>query len=310
MEVIIKYMLDDDAIGTTSNIPYPDSAAGESLYTTGTYARGVQKVQNGNIYEVVASSTSDTITAGLIASPATWIFVKPANFYAALRNENDFASSYADEIIYTFTAEGIASAAAFFGVDGNEVNVTVVNDVINPVDPHIIYNVTQSTVDNSDVFDWWSYLTVPPERTETVYFDDMPIEIGSTITATVSNNGGTAALENLVIGELVDLGVTLTGMSPQLRSTSRFVEDAFGNRTQISRGSVRELEATVKYPTNKHDYIYRRVRLMTDITTAWVGSSKFKTGIVLGSGEPSFELYPYKNSDATYSIKRYISNGN
>lgn len=315
MEVIIKYMLDEMAINdpssAQSNIPYPDAGAGEILWTAGTYNTGDKRVFNGSIYEVIASpSTTDSIEAGLLKSPPSWVFVKPANFYAALRNENDFSSSYADLVQYEFTADGIASAAAFFGVDGNEVNVKVVNDAVNPVAPHEIYNITQSTIDNSDIFDWWPYLTIPPERAETIYFNDMPEEIGSTITMTVNNSGGTASLENVVVGELVDLGVTLSGMTPQLRSTSRFIDDAFGNRTTISRGSVRELEATVKYPTSKHDYIYRRIERMNDITTAWAGTSKFSTSVVLGTGEASFELYPYELSDATYSITRYISNGN
>lgn len=305
MEVTIKLTLDDAT--ASSNVPYPDAAAGEELYEPGTYSQGAQKVQGGSIYEVVASSTSDTIDQGLVASPATWAYIEPANFYKPLRNDNDVALSYSENIEYEVTSSSIVSAVSLFGVAGQSVNVTVTNTNIDPSNP--IYNVTQSAVDNSDVYDWVSYWTLPSNAKETFYFNDLPTFVNSTVKATISAPSGTAEVENIVLGELVDLGETLSGMSPQLRSTSRFIDGTFG-RTWITRGSVRELQATVKYPTAKHDYIFRRVEQMNDIATTWAGTNKFSTSVVLGTGEASFELYPYPNSDATYTVTRYTSNGN
>lgn len=301
MEVISKYEL--TYANATSNIPYPDTDDGEELWTAGTYARGIQKVQDGKIYEVVALNTSDSITDGLVASPATWIYVKPANFYRPISNDDDTAATQADSIWYEVTAAEIISGIGLFGVSGVSVTVTVNNTNIDPIDP--IYDETQSAVDNSEVYDWVSYWTLPSDAKETFYFDDLPTFLNSTTRITVNAPSGTASLENLVIGELVDVGETLSRMAPKLRSTSRFI-----GATQISSGSVRELEASVKYDTAKHDYIYRRMERMNDVTTLWAGTSKFSTSVVLGVGSVEFEVTNIEKSDATYSIRRYTQDGN
>lgn len=307
MEFIAKLDLDDTS--ATSNVPYPDTADGEVEYTAGTYSQGTQRVQNGNIYEVVATSTSDTIDAGLIASPATWIYIEPANFFKPLRNDNETALTYAEFIQYQLSSSANISGVALFGVGGQSVTVRQINSTINPVSPHYIYNITENAADNSEVYDWLSYWTLPSNTKETFYFNDLNPYSNTTTQVAINATGGTAQLENLIIGELVDAGETLSNMEPVLRSTSRFIDTEFG-RTYISKGSVRELNAEVKYDTAKHDYLYRRLEKLIDVQTAWAGTSKFSTSVVLGSGEVSFSVTNTLKSDATYQIKRYTSDGN
>lgn len=295
MQVIIPKTITPDIL--TSNVAFP--AAGETEWVAGSYDTGDTVYVGTTLYRSLKDANTDEPTVGELATPATWLAVGSVMRYKMFDAENQTQTENADEIEVTFDFIGLKTGLAIFNVDANEVTV----NMDSARGGAGVYNETYSAVDRSGVVDWWTYYKHIRPRQSSFSFDDLPAYTDGVVTVTIDNTGGTAKCGNLVIGELFDLGKTLTDMEPVVRDISRYTTDAFRRRTYISKGSVRELNATVMFDTAKHDQIQRVMEQLVGTPTAWIGARKFSTSIIWGRGSYRPTLTTSEKSDARYEIE-------
>lgn len=301
MQVIIPKVITEDIL--TSNIAFP--AAGEVEWTAGSYNTGDQRYVGTTIYEAL-TTTTDEPTVGELAKPATWLNIGGVERYRMFDSENSTVTtgdiSIDDgDINVTIEYSGLKDALALLNTDANSVTVTAPS-----VRGGSTYNRTIEGIDRTEISGWWSFYKAQRGRKSTFLFDDLPVFSDTMVTVSIENGANVATCGNMVIGQLYDLGETLSGMSPRIKNLSRYVTDTFGRKTYISKGSARELDVTVKYDTSKHDAIQRVMESIVGTPAVWIGTNKFTTSVVWGEGEYTPEVSNHTKSDANYVIEATI----
>ena len=155
--IIIKPIPVTAAMLTASNVPETDAPA----WTAGTYTLGQQRIYDHRIYEVMVSSTTDRPDIGAVANPPSWLDTGATNRFKMFDQIINTQTSYISEIDIDITPAAIVNSAAFFGLSGNSITVTVTD----PVDG-VVFTETRNLQDNTIIIDSVSYthLTLPTKR--------------------------------------------------------------------------------------------------------------------------------------------------
>ncbi len=301
MDVVIPKEITSTVL--TSNIEFPKSD--EIEWTVGAYSTGDVRYVGTTKYESLKDNNTDNPVDGERLTPPSWLNIGGVERYRMFDDRNETVTTGdltidSGRIEVTFTYSALKDVLALFNTTAT--NVTVVVDSVRGGGAGI-YASSISGIDRTEINGWWSFYKARRSQRKTFLFDDLPTFTDSVVHVTIENGSSAAICGNLVIGQMYDLGETLSGMSPRIKNISRYVTDAFERRTYISRGSVRELDVTVKFPTYKHDAIQRVMEGLVGKPTAWIGTNKFTTSVIWGEGEYTPEISNHPISDASYQIE-------
>lgn len=301
MDVIIPKKIDSSTL--TSNIAFP--ATGEIEWVAGTYSAGDVRYVGTTKYESLKDNNSDEPTAGEKLTPPSWLNIGGVERYRMFDDRNETVTTGdlaidSGRIETTFTYLGLKNAMALFNTTAN--TVTVVIDSARGGGAGI-YARSISGIDRTGIVNMWLYFKQIRGRRKTFLFDDLPAYGDSVVHVAIDNGAVEAKCGNLVLGQIFNLGETLSGMTPRIRDLTRSITDQFERETIISRGSARELDVTVKYDTTNHDSIQRQMEQLVGVPTAWIGTNKFDTSIVWGRASYTPEVSNNPKSDANYTIK-------
>ena len=273
MRIVTPYNINPAELNTTNVVN------SEADWTAGTYALGVKRVQNNQVYEVVATpDTTAEPVAGAAASPPTWVRLGWSNQYRMFRDGRDSYSSRDESIDVTLNFDEIITTLGALGLQGVSATLTVVDSVEGTV-----YNETISLVDIG-VGDWWEYFFSPYEFNDTAIFDNMPPYPGADINLSVDS--ATADDETragrVIAGFEQPLGVTNYGVSVSILDYSTKERDGFGNLTLVPRRTVRLVDYDVKVDTAQVDFVVRALERISSTPTLFIGDSSFSSSVTFG----------------------------
>jgi hypothetical protein len=241
MEIILPVTV-TDSILTSSTVPENDHAAWASG-TTYSIGDKVILVSTHKIYESLVNSNTGN-------NPATddgtnWLEISATNRWKAFDQKISEKVSQANSIEYVFDPTGeLITSIAFFGLDAVSLTVEVEDSTDG-----VVFNETYSLIDNTYVIDWFTYFFEPNRYLEERVITNIPPYVGPTITATITETGGTAEVGQIVFGRSVDLGVSQYGTSVSIEDYSRKERDTFGNPIIVQRAFSQRAEFDFTLPT-------------------------------------------------------------
>lgn len=230
-----------DARFVSSTVAEP--AAGETAWTSGgTYAVGDVRVrtQTHRKYQCLVAHTG--ITTAPEADITRWKDVGPTLRWAMFDYDRNTATTRAGSITATVVTSARVTALVLFGIDAQEVVVTMRDGVSGP----IVYNKTFN-LQRRFVAAWQQHFFAPFIFRESLVILDLPPYLNGHITVELSKTVATdeVALESMILGAPVTMGTLQRGAESDILDFSRVDRDVFGNATLVPRKNVPKLRAQV-----------------------------------------------------------------
>jgi len=239
---VIEPIAITDAILTSTNVTEADHAA----WAAGpTYAAGdrVIMISTHRIYESVVGGNIG-VDPSTNVTGSHWINVGATNRWKAFDKLISDPVVRASPITYTLTPGILMDGVSFFGLVASSVRVKVTD----PVDG-VIYDVTRDIVDNSGVFDGWSYVFEPTSFETQDIFVNVPLYSVTVLEITISGSG-TIKVGQIVMGRNHELGETSVGSSIGIEDFSRKDRDQFGNAILVERAFAQMVKFNFSFPTD------------------------------------------------------------
>lgn len=265
---IIKPVEVTGSVLTSSTIPEPDT--GETEWEAGTYTLGQRRVKSSThmVYEVVADSTTDDPTGenqGINANPPTWVEVSATNKYRMFDQSNSSASTSNGNIVVEITPGIVAAGVSAFNVSASEAVITMTD----PIDG-VVYTNTIQLIDNSDIIDAYTYCFNAIKPLDSFTLTDLPAYRSAT--TKVEFNGANTSVGTLVVGEVLDIGVTVYGTGWQGLNFSKKERDQFGNIVKTSGRIIDRFDYDVDViPASRFNYVRNQLKALNDIPCVFIG---------------------------------------
>ena len=230
-----------DARFVSSTVAEP--AAGETAWSSGgTYAVGDVRIrtQTHRKYQSLLAHTG--ITTAPEDDITRWKDVGPTLRWAMFDYDRNTASTRAGSITATIVTNTRATALVLFGIDAQEVEVTMRAGSGGPIVYSRSFSLQQRFVST-----WQSHFFAEFIFRESLVLTDLPPYVNGHITVVLSKavSTDTVALESLIIGGPINLGITQRGAESDILDFSRIERDVFGNANLVPRKNVPKLNANI-----------------------------------------------------------------
>lgn len=271
--IIIQPIPVTSAMVTASNVPETDAP----LWTAGTYSLGDLRIYEHRVYEVIVASTTDRPDLGAEASPPTWLDLGATNRFKMFDEIINTQTVLASEIDVDITPDTVVNSAAFFGLSGNTITVTVTDPVEGQV-----YQQTRDLQDNTLIVDWYSYFFDDFAFLSDVVFLDLPSYGTATINVLVDAGLDDAKIGEAIIGKQRDLGVTNFGTNVSIIDYSVKGTDEFGNTVITTRAFSKRADYDVTVNTNSVSAVQKALADIRTTATVFVGDPNRPETVVYG----------------------------
>ena len=271
--IIIQPVPVTAAMLTASNVPETDAPA----WTAGTYTDGQQRIYDHRVYEVIVASTTDRPDLGAVATPPTWIDLGATNRFKMFDQIISTQTVYAAEIDVDILPGAIINAAAFFGLSGNSITLTMTD----PTDG-VVYTETRSLQDNTIIIDWYTYFFEEISFLPDMVFLGLPAYGTATLTAYVDGGAGDAKVGEVVIGKQRTIGVTNFGTSVSIIDYSVKSTDDFGNTVITTRAYSKRADYDVTVETAAVAAVQKALADIRTTPTVFIGDENRPETVVYG----------------------------
>lgn len=269
MRVVVPRTI-DDIILTSSTISEPDDD--ETVFSAGpSLPLGTERINTTThrVYQVVdpAGTTDDPID-GIIATPPTWVNVRPTNKFAMFDNINSTQSEETTQLITEFEFGVVTDTVAGFNIaEVDTINITVTDPVEGEV-----FNFDVDMNDNSKINDFWEWHFIPVAKKREFIVSDLPYFSDATIKLTA--DGTDIKFGSLIIGNETFLGVSKVGAGLQIVDFSRKETDDFGNTVVIPGRNSKLVEFDVVVDISDVGFVFNTLSDLTTIPSVWSSSQE------------------------------------
>ena len=266
------------------NVPETDYAE----WVAGTYPIGTRKIiaAQHTIYEVLATTTTDSPLDGIAKATPTWMIVSPTNRWKMFnkRRGNTWMigtnTTNPESIDITLRPSARINSFGLVGVRGATVRVKMTI----PSTGTTVYDKTFNMSNNAGG-SWYQYYFGQFVTKDNVAQFDLPAYNNADIQFIVSAPGGTAQVGMLIIGMAKTIGVAVYGTSLGDESYSSVAEDAFGNVTITPRGSRAYVDYSVVMTSDQVTSARRTLGPLSDTAALYIGSEALDYTIIVGRFE-------------------------
>ena len=271
--IIIQPVPITAAMLTTSNVPENDAP----LWTAGTYTLGTLRIYDHHVYEVIVSSTTDRPDIGAALTTPSWLDLGATNRFKMFDQIISTQTVYTGLVDVDITPGAIINAAAFFGLSGNEITLTMTD----PVDG-VVYTETRSLQDNTLIVDWYTYFFEEIAFLPDMVFLNLPAYGSATITAIVDGGAGDAKVGEVVIGKQRTIGVSNFGTSVSIIDYSVKSTDDFGNTVIVQRAYSKRADYDVTVETGAVAAVQKALADIRTTPTVFIGDENRPETVVYG----------------------------
>jgi len=257
----------------SSNVPETDYPE----WVAGTNKLGDRKIIEAQhkVYEVLASTTTDSPLVGIAANPPTWMEIGYTNKWRMFDEVVGTVTSMPGTVSVTIKPGTVVNSLALFNVQGKSVTITVDDPVEGRVYTRTV-NLVDAAVDN-----WYDWFFADIEVRTSFVVLDMPAFGTANITVTI-NSGSTAAVGALVIGKLVPIGTTTYGAKVGIDDYSRKERDKFGNLVVVEGAFSDTGDFPVVVDTDRVSSIKKMLIDIRAKPVVWIGEETYEATIIYG----------------------------
>jgi hypothetical protein len=219
-----------------------------------------ESLQNGNAGEALSDETF-------------WALVGPTAPYAMFDQSNSTQTVAERSIAVTITPAGRVDSVSLFNLDAATVRIQSATSG---------YDETHDLTETSGIDDWYAWFFEPVVRRDELIVTDLPAYLSQTITVTIDNGSATARVGNLVVGQALDLGMTLEGADSGLLSYSKIDVDQWGDYQLTQRKRVKKINLPVVVDNVDVDKVRRLLESFDAVPTVWQGTADYSALSVYG----------------------------
>ncbi len=190
-----------------------------------------------------------------------------------------FSSGDGHGIQIEYRPETVVNAIAVFNAFADAIRVEVVDDVSGA---GVVYDKTFELVDNSAVYDIYTYFFNPIRRRRDFVITDLPQYAGVLVRISLIKEGEPARCGHLVMGQQHSVGDTLFGQAPGMKDYSRIETNDFGNTTFSKGLSAKRLKVPVKVSAQAADFVYTMLDDLRSVPAVWISNERRATGLIFG----------------------------
>ena len=271
--IIIQPVPITAAMVTASNVPETDAPA----WTAGTYTLGTKRIYDHRVYEVIVASTTDRPDIGSVATPPTWLDLGATNRFKMFDQIISTQTINTAQIDVDITPAAVVNAAAFFGLLGSSITLTMTD----PIDG-VVYTETRDLQDNTLIIDWYPYFFEEIAYLPDIVFLNLPAYGSATLTAFIDGGAGDAKVGEVVIGKQRNLGVTNFGTSVSIQDYSVKSTDDFGNTIIVQRAYSKRADYDVTVNTSSVAAVQKALADIRTTPTVFVGDQNRPETVVYG----------------------------
>lgn len=262
---------------TSATLTASNVAITETLWTAGTYTLGQERYVGTRLYRVIVATTTDNPTVGVTLTPPSWQDIGAINRFKMFDDVISTQTTRTGTVVVTVDPGQVINAAAFFGLAGNTINVTM-NDPVEGV----VYNQTKTLQDNTLIADWYAYFFELIYPLTDAVFTDLPTYLNATITVTIDAGAATAACGEMVIGRQALLGTANFGTSISIQDYSIKTTDAFGNTVVEQRRFSKRADYDVTVETSRVSTVQKLLADIRTTPTVFIGEDDKPETVVYG----------------------------
>jgi len=242
----VRVILPEDITGSTTNINPEDPG---TEWVSGPFNTG-EEAWSANthlVYKSAIDANNDDPEIGVIADPPTWTVARPTNRHAMYSDVIQEQTAFADLIENTYDSSGsigFVNSVAIFGMEANEIQIIATSATFGGE----FLNETISLTDNSPIINRFQYRYAPFIFRVNGFGSVFTSYSDTLVTVRIKNTGGTAKAGKVVIGENLNLGSALAGVTYEPKVTGRTI--VTNGKTEYITESVQQtIRGQVKIET-------------------------------------------------------------
>lgn len=237
------------------------------LINIGAYRRNDEVIKSSTKrkYRCAVDATFDDPELGVNLSPPTWVDIGAVNRWLPFDRQPAQQAVSDDPMYYKLKPSEFVRTLSIFNIS----RVTNINvKVTDPVDG-VIYDKDFDLVDNSNVVDMWTYLTLPISFKKELIITDLVCFRDSEIEITI--NGDNPAVGAIVTGNESPAGRCVTGTGVRSNQFSIRKENGFGGFDIIQRGVGKIVRFRVAYDISQIEYLTNLLESIDSVYCVFIG---------------------------------------
>lgn len=284
MEYIVPVLITDASL-LSSNVAMPDAL--ESTYTvwdigqtiTAGDIRFYDETDKHWIVRALQNHTTSALNEPTGQDDDTfWVKLREANRWRMFDQGSTSQTENADTITVSLAISGAVNSIYFGNLDANSIHVEMLD-----INDNVIYEQTFSLVNDSLIYDWYTYMFAPFTQYKDLYVNDMPIYYSTTINITITKTGSTAKCGVCAIGQRKYVGFTEYGkLRWGIRSYSVKEVNEFGDTILTRRKSKRIATVNAMVSNGSEDGIMEELREQDGYAMVFIVADEFRTTYIYG----------------------------
>jgi hypothetical protein len=256
-----------DVVGAGAGLVYSNVPMVEPPYNAATtYAK------DAAVYDPTTKIVYWSMVAGnvgkALSDPAFWNKRTAINRWAMFDDRNSTQTSNPEEIVSVFSAQAITQGLFAGAMDASEVRVSMTHPTRG-----LVYSETKSLVlpRSGSSFFGWCFNRL---RLRTWFLTlKLPVFANALVTVTIKKPGGVPKCGMCLLGPTVDVGLSLMGLSTELKdySTTTFFTD--GSSSTVERGFSKKMSVDISVESDRVETIEDDLIKRRQKTLVFLGST-------------------------------------
>lgn len=256
-----------DVVGAGAGLVYSNVPMAEPPYSAATtYAK------DAAVYDPATKIVYWSMVAGnvgkALSDPAFWNKRTAINRWAMFDDRNSTQTSNPEEIVSVFSAQAITQGLFAGAMDASEVRVSMTHPTRG-----LVFSETKSLVlpRSGSSFFGWCFNRL---RLRTWFLTlKLPVFANALVTVTIKKPGGVPKCGMCLLGPTVDVGLSLMGLSTELKdySTTTFFTD--GSSSTVERGFSKKMSVDISVESDRVETIEDDLIKRRQKTLVFLGST-------------------------------------
>ncbi|MEM8511093.1 hypothetical protein RCH14_000384 [Massilia sp. MP_M2] len=256
-----------DVVGAGAGLVYSNVPMVELPYNVATtYAK------DAAVYDPATKIVYWSMVAGnvgkALSDPAFWNKRTAINRWAMFDDRNSTQTSNSEEIVSVFSAQAITQGLFAGAMDASEVRVSMTHPTRG-----LVHSETKSLVlpRSGSSFYGWCFNRL---RLRTWFLTlKLPVFANALVTVTIKKPGGAPKCGMCLLGPTVDVGLSLMGLSTELKdySTTTFFTD--GSSSTVERGFSKKMSVDISVESDRVETIEDDLIKRRQKTLVFLGST-------------------------------------
>lgn len=256
-----------DLVGASAGLVYSNVPMVEPPYNAATtYAK------DAAVYDPATKIVYWSMVAGNVGKPltdpASWNMRTAINRWAMFDDRNSTQTSNPEEIVSVFSAKAITQGLFVGAADASEVRVSMTHPTRG-----LVYSETKSLVlpRSGSSFFGWCFNRL---RLRTWFLTlKLPVFANALVTVTILKPGGVPKCGMCLLGPAIDVGLSLMGLSTELKDYSTTTFFADGSSSTVPRGFSKKMSADISVESDRVESIEDDLIKRRQKTLVFLGST-------------------------------------